>query len=269
MVRDVSSGTGSYNSYGISLTAPSVTGTYYIVFAFRAEKTEAQVASATNWAYSNNAAVWNDGNDIADFTSSQASTAQNTGRAPVSWLLSTGFQTLNVPSDAILVTVVASGAPAPSPSPTEVGTAKGYVYGNPAGDPLAGAVLSFSGPESRTVTSSSYGYFEVTLESGDYVVTVSASGYDSKIFDVHIDPGGVEFENLVIWSSGYNKNNPSGTAGLPPEVGLLIGIIAIAALIVGGLVAFARSAFYVNWVRDRHGEVAGKVAYDRWKQRRK
>ena len=53
----------------INLTAPSTSGTYSIWFAAGAETTLAHVMSCTHWA--NSAPLWNDGNDVADWATSQ------------------------------------------------------------------------------------------------------------------------------------------------------------------------------------------------------
>ena len=93
----------------VSLTAPSSSGTYYIIFLFSGEYNGAQVASLTNWAYGS--PVWNDGNDLADFTSSQVSDAQSVGRTSVRYLVEGGYQWINRPADVITVNVQSSALP--------------------------------------------------------------------------------------------------------------------------------------------------------------
>ena len=89
----------------VNLTAPVQPGVYHILFAFQLETDGESVASATNWARYNN--IWNDGNDIADFNSSQIQQAQQTGCAINPWLMETGIQPAYVPADAITVDVAA------------------------------------------------------------------------------------------------------------------------------------------------------------------
>jgi hypothetical protein len=87
----------------VQLTAPSTPGTYYLIFAFRAELTGNQVASGTNWAYGPD--VWGDGNDIAEFSPAQISQAQQNGAALDNWLCVGGYQLLSVPASAITLVV--------------------------------------------------------------------------------------------------------------------------------------------------------------------
>ena len=89
----------------VKLTAPTQPGTYHIIFAFQLETNGGSVASATNWARHNN--IWNDGNDIADFNSSQIQQAQRMGCAINPWLTETGIQSTYVPADALTVDVAA------------------------------------------------------------------------------------------------------------------------------------------------------------------
>jgi hypothetical protein len=88
-----------------NLTAPVQPGVYHILFAFQLETNGGSVASATSWARYKN--IWNDGNDIADFNSSQIQQAQQTGCALNPWLTETGIQSIYVPVDAITVDVAA------------------------------------------------------------------------------------------------------------------------------------------------------------------
>jgi len=97
----------STQTASVNLQAPSEAGTYYIIFAFRGELTGAQMASATNWNVGY--LVWNDGNDIADFSSTQISEAQQNGVTVVNWLYAEGYLLTYTPACAI--TVVVSGTP--------------------------------------------------------------------------------------------------------------------------------------------------------------
>jgi len=86
-----------------SLSAPSTSGTYYLIFIFSGEKNGAEVASLTNWAYGN--PKWGDGNDVATFDSNQISEAQSTGRTIVNLLLQTGYELISMPCDAVTIVV--------------------------------------------------------------------------------------------------------------------------------------------------------------------
>lgn len=99
---NVSSGERSFTAQ-VSVRAPLEPGTYHILFAFQMETNGASVASATYWARNQN--VWHDGNDIADFNSSQIRHAQQFGCAIDSYLTETGMQPAYVPADAITVVI--------------------------------------------------------------------------------------------------------------------------------------------------------------------
>ncbi len=114
----ISTGIQFYGSQGISLTAPSTAGTYYLIFAFGAEFTGAQVASSTNWRYADvHGEVWNDGNDVAQLSASKISQMQSSGRTTVNYLFDTASQSWTVPGDAIVV-VVSNEGTVPSPFST-------------------------------------------------------------------------------------------------------------------------------------------------------
>lgn len=91
----------------VSLTAPSQPGTYYIIFAFQAEVGGDHVASATNWLVRKD--VWNDGNDIAEFTASQIAQAQQFGCTTNKILTRDGYRLIYEPADAVTVSVRPSG----------------------------------------------------------------------------------------------------------------------------------------------------------------
>jgi hypothetical protein len=164
-------GTNTYASSGISLTAPSIPGTYYLILAFRAELNGAQVASATNWLYGD--PVWDDGNDIADFNEAQIAEAQANGRTSGSWLLAEGYTVLAIPADAITLVV----QPPPQRLDIHVSTDKlVYTTGEPVNisvsimnNGLSTAVLTFP--------STIQGYFTVADSLGnpvyDYLLHVA------------------------------------------------------------------------------------------------
>jgi hypothetical protein len=83
--------------------APLENGTYYIMFAFQLEMNGANVASGTNWARRQD--IWDDGNEIARFDTSQIEEAQRFGCTVDPWLMEEGFQEFYVPADAITIQV--------------------------------------------------------------------------------------------------------------------------------------------------------------------
>jgi hypothetical protein len=87
----------------VQFSAPLQAGTYYVIFAFRGELTGDQVASATNWPVGHD--VWGDGNDIAEFSSTQIAQAQQNGVTVDNWLYTNGYMPTYVPACAITVVV--------------------------------------------------------------------------------------------------------------------------------------------------------------------
>lgn len=103
----------------ISLTAPATGGQYYLIFAFRNESAAAQVASATRSPAS---PVWNDGNDIASFSSLQVLSAQSSGRAAGQWLIGGVNKAVPIPADAIVINVQVPDSTPPQTSAHASGT---------------------------------------------------------------------------------------------------------------------------------------------------
>ena len=101
---NLSAGSGSGTATISGLVVPTAPGTCYLIFAFRNESDSVQVASATSTLYG--PPVWNDGNDIADFSTVQISDAQSSGRTTGSWLMINGLHWVKVPGDAISIRVI-------------------------------------------------------------------------------------------------------------------------------------------------------------------
>jgi uncharacterized protein (TIGR03437 family) len=128
----------------VNWTAPTTPGTYYIVAAFAGEYSAAAVMSCTNWSYGN--PVWNDGNDVADWSSATIEGAMSSGRAYVPYLLSAGMQQLYVPATAIRVVVGGTDPAATSSLKLVSGTVNGQSVSpsNPGVNVTAGTALSGS-----------------------------------------------------------------------------------------------------------------------------
>ncbi len=107
MISHLRPGDSSWNAQ-INERAPVESGVYYIVFAFFLETNGASVASGTNWAAGR--PVWDDGNDLAQFHSSQIHQAQQFGCAVNRWIMEDGSRLVYVPADAITVRVGTSPA---------------------------------------------------------------------------------------------------------------------------------------------------------------
>ena len=95
----------------VSLVVPTTPGVYHIIFAAGWELTGDQVASATDWPKGYN--VWNDGNDIAEFTTAQLSSAQLNGWAFDNFMNETPpyYYRRPIPADAITLIVTGNSSP--------------------------------------------------------------------------------------------------------------------------------------------------------------
>ncbi|GAO45661.1 putative TonB-dependent receptor [Flavihumibacter petaseus NBRC 106054] len=65
-------------------------------------------------------------------------------------------------------------------------TLSGYVKDSLSGENLIGASLSVNG-KGRGVNSNGYGFYSITLSRGEYEITVSYAGYQSRHFSVTLD----------------------------------------------------------------------------------
>jgi hypothetical protein len=166
----------STQTASVNLQAPSEAGTYYIIFAFRGELTGDQMASATNWNVGY--LVWNDGNDIADFSSTQISEAQQNGVTVVNWLYAEGYLLTYTPACAI--TVVVGGTPVHDVAVTYVVASQSQVT---VGDSLPVSVTARNfGTQAET--------FSVTAYFGTGKI-----GFDTET--VTLEAGGTRTLNMV------------------------------------------------------------------------
>jgi hypothetical protein len=98
----------------LKLTAPATPGTYYIIAAFRAEYTAAEVMSCTNWAAGS--PNWSSGDAIAEWSTATIYAANAAGAARVTYLFPSGNTPEYVPATAIQVVVTTSPVISGSPS---------------------------------------------------------------------------------------------------------------------------------------------------------
>jgi hypothetical protein len=98
-------GVKTYN-VNINLKAPDKPGEYYIIFVANWELDGGDVASATNWRVGEE--HWNDGNDVADWSSEIIDEAIKNGLVLVDWEYLNGIEKSYVPATAIKVIVKSS-----------------------------------------------------------------------------------------------------------------------------------------------------------------
>ncbi len=222
----ISTGTNSYTSSGISLTAPSTAGTYYLIFAFNAEKTGAQVASCTNWRYveRGGSELWNDGNDVAGLSASQIAEAQATGRTTVTYRFQTWTQGWTVPADAIKVVVGTLVVPEPTPS-LNYGLVRGAIVDD-QGAPLSGvAVIVDHGFGTMTGDD---GGFIFQLAEGQHTISMSKSGFVDKEVTISVVNGQTFRLDAVLDHETADPNAgpvPDGEPTPTQDHGLVIGTV--------------------------------------------
>ncbi len=102
----VSPVTDQVRNISLSLTAPATPGTYYLIVAFNTENTAAQVMSCSNWTLGN--PVWDNGDDVADWTPDIIQEANSSGRVLVNYLYPSpvGNQPIKIPATAIILQVL-------------------------------------------------------------------------------------------------------------------------------------------------------------------
>jgi hypothetical protein len=120
----------------VSVTVPATPGVYYIIFAFQWEVGGDHLASASNWTLGYD--VWNDGNDLAEFSGAQVANAQADGCTVNLWLYPCGvgpeyapcpggFLPQYVPADAVTVVVGTPPPPPPRPATATATLVDGFV----------------------------------------------------------------------------------------------------------------------------------------------
>lgn len=103
-------GTANY-AVPISVTVPSTPGMYYLFFVGAWELDCGNVLSCTNWADASGD-IWNDGHDVADWSTYQAETAIDYGWVCTTWVKGGSLIEIPVPGAAVTVRI-------PSSSPVE------------------------------------------------------------------------------------------------------------------------------------------------------
>ncbi len=98
-----------------------------------------------------------------------------------------------------------------TPLSANMGTVRGYVYGQ--GEGLAGATVTFDGPDYYTTSTNAYGFYEIEVSAGDYIVTAGVTGYHSKTISVTVSTGGATQKNFYLEKSDTSSDASSTTNG--------------------------------------------------------
>ncbi len=168
----------------LNLTAPTAAGTYYIVTAFRAEYTAAEVMSCTNWQVGS--LNWNTGYAIADWTASTINNANSDGTVLVNYLFPSGNQPQYVPATAIQVQVLSANTGGPqitsvsqiSNQETQTIVVNGSRFGTQS--PYTGDSSSIKLVDGTLFSAGFVGTFQGTAEN-DLLTLVVNSWTDSQI----------------------------------------------------------------------------------------
>ena len=91
----------------ISLTAPTAPGVYHVIAAFRADVTAGNVMSATNYTVGQD--VWNNGDDVADWSADRIAVANGSGTVLADYLFPGGNVPVYVPATSFTVVVGGGG----------------------------------------------------------------------------------------------------------------------------------------------------------------
>jgi len=89
-------------------------------------------------------------------------------------------------------------------------TVNGYVRDSSSGETLIGANLTIK-DEGRGVSTNTYGFFSITLDSGQYQLIYSFVGYQSKVVDLTLDKNRQLNIELVSFSSIINNVTVTAT----------------------------------------------------------
>jgi hypothetical protein len=212
----------------VLVTVPATPGVYYITFAYAWEIGGDHVASGTGWGLGYD--VWNDGNDVAEFSGAQLAKAQGDGYT-VEFLLvsSSGYVPVYVPADAVTVVVPIPPAPVPHCATATATLTNGFVVAATITD---GGYGYTNTPTVKIIGGGGSGAQAVAVVSNGVVIAVNflaaGSGYTSTPLVV-IDPpfipnpvlgiapmsflsfsnlalgGGYQLQQLVAW---YWSNQP-------------------------------------------------------------
>ena len=179
---------------GIEGGAPLTPGTYWMIAAAGQEDTGNNLLSCTSSIVGD--PVWNDGNDIADWSLSTIQTANSAGTVLVPYLYSSGAGWANIPATAIQVNVIGG------PTYTSSTIAGGGTL------PLGAASLSLELGEPTAVLVDAAGNRYIALANQNRVIRVNLSGN----IDLIIGDGLAGFAGDGEPASAARLNLPSALA---------------------------------------------------------
>lgn len=103
-------------------------------------------------------------------------------------------------------------------------TISGYVKDGKTGETLIGSAIRAEGKGGLGTQANDYGFFSLTLPSGDYNLVITSLGYANQSIkvsltanqqlDIKMEAGGKEIEEVVITGEAENKNVTSARMGV-------------------------------------------------------
>jgi hypothetical protein len=209
----IGTGTGTYTSSDISLTAPSAPGTYYLIFAFNGEMESGQVASTTNWRIGS--MQWEDGNDVADYNATQIAEAQANGRTLVNYQFLEGAARFTMPSDVLVINI--------GQVSTFASLSGKIVDAN--GNGMVGITVALE--NGTFVKTDAQGLFTIMAAPGDHTLTISGPGIDTKKVTATLTSSGLAIGNIATSQAGQDMTT-------------IIMVVVIALIVIVAIVLLAR-----------------------------
>ncbi|RJS70404.1 PKD domain-containing protein, partial [Methanophagales archaeon] len=208
------------HTVNVVLTAPSKPGVYYIIVAGQWELSTANVASGTNWRVGEN--HWNDGNDLADWSTTKIEEAINSGLVIADWEKVEGMIKMYVPATAIRVKVVTEKPKAWLHSGYDLFNTRYYPYPSETAVPMNNFNLSWTSPNKGKILTGDInddGNLELVSASEERVCALDKDGNELWSRNVATDSGisGAKVNSMDL-ADMDGDNVPEVILGVSPAV---------------------------------------------------
>ncbi len=217
---------GLQKTVNVNLPAPATAGTYYLITAFRNESNAGQLMSATN--PSAGSLVWDNGDDIADWSPITIGVANSYGTVQAKHLFADGHHVLYFPSTALKI-VVTPAVPTLTvkPSSLEFQYQQGVVGVVPS-KALSVDVGVVGTSVSASATTSSGGNW-LTLDTstvtapGSFYLSVAASRQSTGSYSGQVTLSGTGMAPIIVPVTLIVTADPQPPGVSPPKACLAIG----------------------------------------------
>jgi|GEM_PF-2019750 len=208
------------HTVNVVLTAPSKPGIYYIIVAGQWELSAANVASGTNWRVEEN--HWNDGNDLADWSTTKIEEAINSGLVIANWEKVEGMIKMYVPATAIRVKVVTEKPKAWLHSGYDLFNTRYYPHPSETAVPMINFNLSWTSPNKGKILTGDInddGNLELVSASEERVCALGKDGNELWSRNVATDSGisGAKVNSMDL-ADMDGDNVPEVILGVSPAV---------------------------------------------------